>query len=121
MASSKSDGDVQPKSRVRVQRLADYEARRRELTDAFRLPPDLRTWATVRLDSDEGSEDAVSVGMAGGRTSTVMTVPIPAALRRALQEVLRDHKEELERQLKLDMATNMIALMNLRPTEGDAE
>jgi hypothetical protein len=121
MASSKSDGDVQPQSRVKTQRLANYEARRGELSDAFRLPPDHRTWVTVRLDRDPGMDDTVSLGIAAGRTSTVMPFPIPAALKRALQEVLRDHKDDLEAQLKLDMATNMIALMNLPPAEGDSE
>lgn len=100
------------KGRLTTRRLKDYEARRKELVDAFNLPGDLRTWVTVRLDDDEGADDVVTIGAEAGLTKTVVPFPMPAEMRRLLRAFLADHREDLETQLKLDLATNLLAAMS---------
>jgi hypothetical protein len=114
MAERRAEGRVQPGSRVRARRLNDYESRQRELTSAFVLPDDLRHWMTVRVDDDKDTADAVTLAVTAGRTVTLLTVEVPAEIERALRALLAEHQEELQHRLKLDMATNLLAMM----TEG---
>jgi hypothetical protein len=98
--------------RTSARRLRDYDARRRELTAAFNLPDGLRTWVTVRMDSDPETADTANVCAEAGQTRTVKTLELPAGLRRALEAFLAENREELEHQLKLDLATNLLASMS---------
>jgi hypothetical protein len=110
----RSAGRVQPGSRVRARKLNDYESRQRELTNAFVLPDDLRYWMTVRVDDDTDTQDVVTLAVTAGRTVTLLTVDVPAEVTRELRSLLAEHQEELQHRLKLDMATNLLAMM----TEG---
>ena len=101
--------------RTSTRRLRDYEARRRELTDAFNLPDDTRTWVTVRLDDDPETEDRASLSGRAGQTSAKLDFPIPGYLKEALERFRKDHRADLEHQLKLDLATNLLAAMSGAP------
>lgn len=95
-----------------TRRLRDYDARRREMTDAFNLPPDTRMWVTVRMDSDPDVDDSVSVCARAGQTNTIIPLTLPADLKRTLKALLDEHQGELEHRLKLDLATNLLAAMS---------
>jgi hypothetical protein len=111
MAERRTEGQMRSGSRVTARRLRDFEERRRELTEAFVLPKDIRKWVTVRTDDDEETPDRVSVGASAGRTVTVVSYPLPAGLRKELREFLKEHDGDLEHQLKIDMASNLLAMM----------
>lgn len=102
-------------SRVQTRRMADYEARQAELTSAFVLPDDLRRWVTVRMDDNPDTDDTLTVGVQAGRTTTLLTMPIPGDVRRLLREVIKDNQDKVDSQLKLDLATNMLAFMGEPP------
>lgn len=102
-----------------ARRLRGYEAKRRELTDAFNLPDDTRVWLTVRIDTDPDTEDHISIGGSAGRTNTTVDMEIPADLRRALEKFLDSNRGEMEHQLKMDLATNLLASMSGAFGEGD--
>lgn len=100
------------RGRTSARRLRGYEAKRRELTDAFNLPDDTRVWVTVRLDSDPDTEDRINVCGQAGSTNAVVTFDIPAALRKQLEAFLEENRGEMEHQLKMDLATNLLASMS---------
>jgi hypothetical protein len=41
-----------------------------------------------------------------------MDFPLPAGLKRELKSFLADHRGDMEHQLKLDLATNLLASMS---------
>lgn len=114
--------DRKASSRVRATPLRGYEARRRELTDVFNLPEGTREWVTVRFDPDapEGQEPfTVNICATAGRTSTVMAVDMDKGgeLHRALKTLLDENRDDLHHQLKLDLATNLMAQSAIRGDE----
>ena len=115
-----AEGRTQPGSRLASRRLADYEARQRELTEAFVLPDDLRRWATVRVDDDPATPDLVTLAVTAGRTTTLLTVPVPDEVTKALRALLRENQDEIDHRLKMDLATNMLAMMAPGP-QGEEE
>jgi hypothetical protein len=115
--------DRKASSRVRATALRGYEARRRELTDVFNLPEGTREWVTVRFDPNapDGQEPyTVNVCATAGRTSTVLPIDLEAhgELSRLLQKLLDENRGDLHHQLKLDLATNLMAQSAIR---GDEE
>lgn len=108
--------------RVQATPLRGYDARRRELVDAFNLPEGTREWVTVRYDPDhpdEAQRYTLSVCATAGRTSTVVALDPreEGSLAKVLKELLDDNREELHRALKLDLATNLMAMSTLRGDE----
>ena len=104
-------------SRVQATPLRGYEARRNELVDVFNLPEGTREWATIRYDPnapDDQETLTVNVCATAGRTSTTVGVDPDSGLVEVLKKLLEEHRETLHRQLKLDLATNLMAMSALR-------
>jgi hypothetical protein len=107
---------------LRVRAIKDYDARLRELTEAFNLPDDIREWVTVRHDQDNPDEAAqyrVTLHATAGRTVATLGVPGSADLQRALTGLLKEYQESLHVRLKADLATNLMAGMAAGVPEGN--
>ena len=108
---------------LRVRAIKDYDARLKELTEAFNLPDDVREWVTVRHDPDNPDEAAqyrVVLHATAGRTVATLDVPGGADLQRALTGLLKEYQESLHVRLKADLATNLMAGMNT-PVSGGGD
>jgi hypothetical protein len=108
---------------LRVRAIRDYDARLRDLTEAFNLPSDVREWATVRYDPDAEDDTLkyqVVLHATAGRTVATLEVPGAADLQRILVGLLKEYQESLHARLKADLATNLMAGMTAGPVErGD--
>jgi hypothetical protein len=118
MPERRNEGRMDNGSRLRAQRITDYAARLRELTEAFNLPDDVRRWATVRFDpdaEDETQRARVTVSAQAGRTVATVDVDVPAAVREALEKLIERNRDDLDARLKGDLATNLMAGMTAIP------
>lgn len=111
-------------SNTRVRRIRNYEQRVRELTEAFNLPGDVREWVTVRYDPDAQDETlrfAVSLHGEAGKTVTTFDLSGQGhgELRKLLQGLLSEHREDLHARLKADLAVNLMAGLTEGPAGGD--
>lgn len=107
---------------VQATPLRGYQDRRRELTEAFNLPSDVREWVTVRLDPqnpEETQQHTLNVCAQAGRTSTIVDFDLNdfPDLRKAVEKALDDNRDELHHRLKLDLATNLMAQSAIRGDE----
>jgi hypothetical protein len=112
--------DRNTRSRVQSTALRGYEGRRRELTDVLNLPEGTREWVTVRFDPNNPEEDqrfVVNVCATVGRTATVLEVNAAGDLAGTLTKLLDENREDLHHQLKLDLATNLMAQSAIRGDE----
>jgi hypothetical protein len=99
-------------SNVRARSVRDYQARVRELTDAFNLPGDVREWVTVRFDpnaDDEAVKFQVTVHAQAGRTVSHVETDGSGELASAMRDLLKEHRADLHAQLKSDLAVNLMA------------
>lgn len=122
MAERRNEGRVGSGSRLRTERVSDYEARLRELTEAFTLPPDMREWVTVRYDPDADDETLrfrVTINGMAGRSVASLDVDGTDALSKTLEKLLDDHRDDLQARLKTDLATNLLAAMTAVPVREE--
>ena len=99
-------------SNLRARSVRDYQARVRELTDAFNLPEDVREWVTVRFDPDSDDESLkfqVTAHAQAGRTVSHVEVDGSGELASSLRDILQGTRGDLHAQLKADLAVNLMA------------
>ena len=105
-------------SNVRARSISGYQERLRQLTEAFNLPDDVREWATVRVDPDAPDETLryrVVLHAQAGQTVAAIEVAGGAEIRQLLEKLLADNREDLDAQLKTDLAVNLMAGINEGP------
>lgn len=110
MASGKTRGEHSFAGVLRASRNPAFQAQLQATRDEIQIADDLPIWVTARLDGDQ-SGVRIAIGSRNGKSTAVLDLPLPAAVRDALEAVIAEHADAVRDEMRDHLALNLIGAM----------
>jgi hypothetical protein len=110
VASGKTGGGGRSFGVLRASANPAFQAQLEATREEIQIADDLPVWVTARLDGDQ-SGLRVSMSNRRGTSTATIDVPLPPALREAMEAAQREHRDALRNEMRDHLALNLIGAM----------